>query len=93
MTASRRVSPAAGIFLGGPASSSPAPARLPTVQHELLTLVRPGHDVPSAAVRELYQEYVAAGCPRCIYDGDCGSGNADLDRSGALAVLASLKAG
>jgi uncharacterized protein YprB with RNaseH-like and TPR domain len=34
-------------------------ARLPTVQHELLGLLRPGHDVPSMAVPELYQEYVA----------------------------------
>lgn len=30
------------------------------------------------------------GCPRCVFDRDCGSGNADLDRLGALAVLASL---
>lgn len=32
------------------------------------------------------------GCPRCIFDRDCGSGNADLDRIGALAVLAELRA-
>lgn len=31
------------------------------------------------------------GCPRCVYDRDCGSGNADLDRHGALAVLGSLR--
>lgn len=31
------------------------------------------------------------GCPRCVYDRDCGSGNADLDRHGALAVLTSLR--
>jgi DEAD/DEAH box helicase domain-containing protein len=30
------------------------------------------------------------GCPRCVYDRDCGSGNTDLDRHGAMAVLASL---
>lgn len=32
------------------------------------------------------------GCPRCIFDRDCGSGNADLDRLGALALLAGLRA-
>jgi DEAD/DEAH box helicase domain-containing protein len=31
------------------------------------------------------------GCPRCVFDRDCGSGNADLDRPGALQVLASLR--
>lgn len=36
-----------------------ADARLPTVQHEVLGLSRPGHDVPSMAVPELYLEYVA----------------------------------
>lgn len=30
------------------------------------------------------------GCPRCLFDRSCGSGNNDLDRQGALAVLRSM---
>lgn len=30
------------------------------------------------------------GCPRCVYDRACGSGNADLDRVAAAAVLRSM---
>lgn len=37
-------------------------ARLPTVQRALLRTARPVGDVPSAAVPELYQEYVRTGC-------------------------------
>ena len=33
------------------------------------------------------------GCPRCVYDRDCGSGNSDLDRHGAVIVLRSLVPG
>ncbi len=33
------------------------------------------------------------GCPRCVFDRDCGSGNSDLDRRGALVVLRSVAAG
>jgi DEAD/DEAH box helicase domain-containing protein len=32
------------------------------------------------------------GCPRCVFDRDCGSANADLDRRGALAIMDSLTA-
>jgi DEAD/DEAH box helicase domain-containing protein len=28
-----------------------------------------------------------SGCPRCVYDRDCGSGNQPMDRRGAVAVL------
>jgi DEAD/DEAH box helicase domain-containing protein len=28
-----------------------------------------------------------SGCPRCVYDRDCGSGNQPMDRCGAVAVL------
>lgn len=37
-------------------------ARLGTVQHGLLGAARPEHDVPSAAVPEIYQEYARTGC-------------------------------
>jgi len=30
------------------------------------------------------------GCPRCLFDRSCGSGNNDLDRQGALAMLRSM---
>ncbi len=38
-----------------------ASARLPVVQHQLLGMARPGYDVPSWAVPELYQRYVQTG--------------------------------
>ncbi|MDA8289839.1 MAG: ribonuclease H-like domain-containing protein [Actinomycetota bacterium] len=38
-----------------------ASARLPVVQHQLLRMARPGYDVPSWAVPELYQHYVQTG--------------------------------
>ena len=52
------------------------------------------HAGPLAA---LAAEMVAAcdcdrGCPRCVYDRACGSGNEPMDRVGAIAVLASLAA-
>ncbi len=37
-------------------------ARLGTVQKDLLGVPRPAHDVPSAAVPEIYQEYARTGC-------------------------------
>lgn len=37
-------------------------ARLVTVQDQLLGIGRPAYDVPSAAVPDIYQEYVRTGC-------------------------------
>ncbi len=37
-------------------------ARLATVQDQLLGIGRPAYDVPSAAVPDIYQEYVRTGC-------------------------------